>query len=370
MLADVSTRCSDLADMSDKQRYLVAMSGGVDSSVCAALLSEQCCELTGVMLKLHGKFTDNDASCGTARDILDASAVAEKLTIPFSVYNAQERFEREVIERFVASYERGETPNPCIECNRYMKFGALFEYADELGCECIVTGHYARAEYDEKYGRKVLKKAKDESKDQSYVLSSLTKEQLERVYFPLGYYTKSEIREIAENLGLPTAHKKESQDICFVPDGKYVDFIERYRNHSYESGNFIDSDGNILGRHRGIIRYTVGQHKKLGIITPEPMYVDKILPDTNEILLVRDSELYKSEVKIKNTSWSAIDEVSSEFSAYAKLRYRHKPAPCKVIPNGAGRATLIFDETQRAPAKGQSAVIYDGDTVLGCGIIE
>lgn len=345
------------------------MSGGVDSSVAAALLSQEGKQCYGVMLKLHGKFTDRLDGCGTAEDLLDAKAVAHKLNIPFSVCNCEERFEREVIERFVSSYELGETPNPCIECNKYMKFGALFEYADRIGCEYIATGHYARAEYDEKYNRKVLKKAVDQTKDQSYVLASLSCSQLERVHFPLGRYTKAQIRDIADKLGLAVSQKKESQDICFIPDGKYVNFIERYRSKKYDRGNFVDKNGNILGTHQGIIRYTVGQHKKLGIITPEPMYVDKIIPETNEILLVSDKELYKREVSIKDLVWSAIDTPPHEFCADVKLRYRHTPAPCTVKTENDRTATLNFDEPQRAPAKGQSAVIYDGDTVLGCGII-
>ena len=345
------------------------MSGGVDSSVAAALLSSEGKSCVGVMLKLHGKFTSEIDSCGTDVDMLDAQAVADKLNIPFSTCNCEERFELEVIERFVSSYERGETPNPCIECNKYMKFGALFEYADQNGCEYIVTGHYARVEYDEKYQRKVLKKAIDQTKDQSYVLASLTSKQLERVCFPLGSYTKAQIRDIAQKLCLPVSQKKESQDICFIPDGKYVNFIERYRDRAYERGNFIDKDGNVLGVHQGIIRYTVGQHKKLGIVTPEPLYVDKIIPETNEILLVTDNDLYKREVKIKNVVWSAVDCPPNEFYADVKLRYRHNAAHCCVKTKSDGSATLIFDEPQRAPAKGQSAVIYDSDTVLGCGII-
>ena len=182
-------------------------------------------------------------------------------------------------------------------------------------------------------------------------------------------YTKEQIRKIADSLGLITAHKKESQDICFIPDGNYVSFIERYTNKTYPTGNFIDSNGNVLGTHKGFVRYTVGQHKKLGIVTPEPMYVERIIPDTNEILLVCDSDLYKTEVKIKDTVWSAFEKPMREFRAHAKLRYRHKAAPCTVITTDDGHATLLFDEPQRAPAKGQSAVIYDGDILLGGGVI-
>lgn len=367
--AAASTKCSVLDDMTNNHKYLVAMSGGVDSSVAAAMLSEQGAECIGVMLKLHEKFTEDDASCGTNADERDARAVSERLGIEFQTYNSEDKFEKEVIRRFVDSYQRGITPNPCVECNRYMKFGALFEYADELGCDKIVTGHYARIEYSEKYGRKVLKKAVDESKDQSYVLYSLSAEQLEKICLPLGEFTKAEIREKAAAIGLSVSNKKESQDICFVPDGNYIGFIERYTKKAFEEGNFVDADGNILGRHKGIIRYTIGQHKKLGIVTPEPMYVDKIIPERNEILLVCDDALYKTEVKVAEVCWSAFDLPPEKFTAEAKLRYRHKAAPCEVQVNSDGTLILRFDEPQRAPAKGQSAVIYDGDILLGGGVI-
>ena len=351
------------------EKILVAMSGGVDSSTAALLIRERGYRCTGVMLKLHGKFTDDDESCGSAEDIKDAQNVADRLGMEFCLLDREDRFEREVISRFVSSYMAGETPNPCVECNRYMKFGALFEYAREHGCEYIVTGHYARVEYDPKYGRRVLKRAIDETKDQSYVLYSLTKDQLEHVIFPLGEYTKAEIRNIAEAHGLVNAKKKESQDICFVPDGKYVDFICRYTGKSFDEGNFVDSQNNVIGRHKGIVRYTVGQHKKLGIVTEVPLYVDRIEPESNTITLVTDGELYKNTVTLTNMTWSAIDVPKNEFRAEAKIRYRHKAAPCTVKTAEDGVVTLVFDEAQRAPAKGQAAVIYDGDTVLGGGVI-
>ncbi len=355
--------------MSSNLKYLVAMSGGVDSSVAASMHAERGAECVGVMLRLHSKYTNTDTSCTTDADERDAQAVAAKLGIQFHALDCEGKFEREIIERFVHAYESGITPNPCVECNRYIKFGSLLDYARELGCDMIVTGHYARIEYSEKYGRRVIKKAKDESKDQSYVLYSLSSSQLERISLPLGEYTKTEIRQKAASLGLSVSEKKESQDICFIPDGDYVGFIERYTGSEFEAGNFIDTSGNVIGRHKGIVRYTVGQHKKLGIVTPEPMYVDRILPESNEILLVSDSELYKREVKVAEVCWSAFDTPPEHFRAQSKLRYRHKAAPCDVFVNPDRSLTLIFDEPQRAPARGQAAVIYDGDILLGGGVI-
>ena len=354
--------------MRENKSAIVAMSGGVDSSVAAALAVELGYVCEGVMLKLHRDFSGEDVSCGAPADTEHARVVADTLGIPFSLLTCEDSFDKNVIERFVASYESGVTPNPCIECNRYMKFGHLFDYADEHGVDCIITGHYARTEYDEKYGRVVLKKAVDESKDQSYVLYSLPADKLARIILPLGSYKKSEVREKASALGFSNAEKKESQDICFIPDGDYVSFLERYRQKTFEGGSFVNASGDVLGSHKGIIRYTIGQHKKLGLVTPEPMYVSEIRPENNEILLVTEPELFKNEVKIENLVWSAFDTPQKEFRASAKLRYRHKAAPCTVKICGSG-ATLIFDEGQRAPARGQSAVIYDGDTVLGGGVI-
>jgi len=356
-------------DLTNK-KVLIALSGGVDSSVAAAIVMDMGFDPVAVMLKLHSAFDENDASCGTANDADDAHMIAGSLGMPFSVLCCEDSFDREVIQRFVSSYESGYTPNPCIECNRYMKFGKLFEHADEIGCEYVITGHYARTEYDEKYGRTVLKRAIDEQKDQSYVLYSLTSDKLKRVLFPLGSMHKSEVRELAAKLGFVNAEKKESQDICFIPDGDYVSFIERYRGKKFECGNFVDGSNNVLGTHKGIIRYTVGQHKKLGIVTPEPMYVSEIDPGSNEIKLVLDKDLYKHSVKVSSLVWSAFDAPPKEFRAYAKLRYRHKAAPCTVYVEDNGSVTLTFDEKQRAPARGQSAVIYDGDTVLGGGMIQ
>ncbi len=355
--------------MQSAGKAIVALSGGVDSSVAAAIAQRSGYECIGVMLKLHRAFSDSDGSCGTLADAEDAQRVAQALGMPFSLLSCEDMFEKNVIERFVASYESGCTPNPCVECNRYMKFGKLFEYADECGIDHIITGHYARCEYDEKYSRTVLKKAVDEAKDQSYVLYSLPADKIARIVLPLGGYQKSDVRSIAASLGLSNAAKKESQDICFIPDGDYISFIENYRGCKFESGSFILPDGTPIGKHRGIIRYTVGQHKKLGLVTPEPMYVSEIRAHSGEIVLVREPELFRRKVKVEALVWSAFDAPPREFRASAKLRYRHKAAPCTVKING-DEATLIFDDGQRAPARGQSAVIYDGDILLGGGVIK
>ncbi len=355
--------------MKEKKKAIVALSGGVDSSVAAALSVDMGFDSVGIMLKLHQNYGDCTKACGTDTDTEHARTVAKKLNIPFSLIGCEQRFEKEVIEPFVQAYENASTPNPCIECNKRMKFASLFEYADKNGIKFIITGHYARTEFDEKYGRIVLKKAIDETKDQSYVLYSLRSTELAKIKLPLGSYKKNEVRDIAMSLGFENADKKDSQDICFIPEGDYVSFIERYRQKPFVGGSFVNTAGEFLGSHKGIIRYTVGQHKKLGLVTPEPLYVGEIKPESNEIILVKETELYKKEVEITNLSWSAFDTPPNEFRAQAKLRYRHKAADCTVIASG-GLATLIFDEGQRAPARGQAAVIYDGDTVLGGGIIK
>ncbi len=355
--------------MGEINRAIIALSGGVDSSVAAALSKDAGYKCEGVMLKLHQEFCESHGTCGTLSDADDAKKVSEALGISFSLLCCEDSFDKNVIERFVSSYEAGCTPNPCIECNRYMKFGALFDYADKHGTEYIITGHYARCEYEKKYGRVVLKKAIDETKDQSYVLYSLPADKLARIILPIGQWQKSEVRHMAQALGFENAKKKESQDICFIPDGDYISFIEKRRGKCFECGNFITPEGEILGTHRGIVRYTVGQHKKLGLVTPEPLYVSEIRAQENEVVLVEECRLYKKEVYVGEMVWSAFDTPPDSFRACAKLRYRHKAAPCTVLLSEDG-VKLIFDEPQRAPARGQSAVIYDGDILLGGGVIK
>ncbi len=340
-----------------KGKALIAMSGGVDSSVAAYLMKKEGYECVGATMRL----LDN-----ADVQIHDAKTVAEKLGIPFYCFDLRRQFREAVIDEFVRSYEAGDTPNPCVVCNKRMKFGALAEEAVKLGCDKIVTGHYAKTELEN--GRYLLKKADAREKDQSYFLYSLSQDVLSRIVFPLGAYSKSQIREIAESIGLVTARKKDSQDICFVPDGDYVKVIEKYSDKGSVSGNFVDTNGNVLGRHGGIIRYTTGQRKGLGIALGRPMYVKCKNTETNEVVLCDDGELYGSTVTAEKLNWIAFEKPPENFKCYARIRYRHKEEPATVTVCGDG-ATVLFDRPQRAATKGQSVVFFDGEVCLGGGII-
>ncbi len=350
------------------KKALIAMSGGVDSSVAALLMQDKGYECIGVTMKLIGE--DISSSCCTDDDIADAARVCRKLNIPHSVFNFSDNFKQYVIESFVQAYENGCTPNPCIECNRHLKFNRLFKEAENFGCDLIVTGHYARAVFDEKSGRYLLKKALDDTKDQTYVLYSLTQEQLAKAYFPLGEIIKSEARKIASDNGFINADKKDSQDICFIKDGRYTEFIENYTQKSYPEGDFIDTEGNYLGKHKGIIRYTVGQRKKLGLVLPEPLYVVDVRPDTNTVVLGKEEKLFTCELTAHKINLISVPKIVGEMKVKAKIRYRQKEAPATVIQTAEDELKILFDEPQRAITRGQSVVIYDGDTVVGGGIIK
>ena len=357
-------------DMNEKA--LVAMSGGVDSSVAAYLVREAGYETTGVTMRLFDNETiglPTDKTCCSLSSIEDACSVANRLGIYFLVCDLREDFRREVIGRFIEAYENGRTPNPCIECNRYLKFDRMFEFGQEFGADRLATGHYAVIERDAGSGRYLLRKAADLSKDQSYVLYSLTQDQLARTLFPLGGMTKSEVRALAEELGLVTAHKSESQDICFVPDGDYASFIRNYTGRDYPPGDFVDREGTVLGTHKGIIRYTVGQRKGLGLALKKPMYVSEIDPAGNRVVLADNADLFTSELSAADFNWIACDVPSSDIRAHARIRYKHKEAPATVIPTGRDTVKVIFDEPQRAVTRGQSVVLYDGDVVIGGGTI-
>lgn len=340
-------------------KALIAMSGGVDSSVCAYLAKEAGYDCIGVTMKLCKKDMESD-------DAIDAAKVCKKLGIEHLVLDCTREFADIVIKDFTDSYENGATPNPCIVCNRFIKFGLLFDKAHSLGCDTLVTGHYARIER----GRGAyLCKAKDISKDQSYVLYPIERSRLENVYFPLGDYTKAEVRAIAEREGLVTARKSDSQDICFVPDGDYASVIRQYTGKEYPPGDFTDEAGNVLGEHRGIICYTPGQRKGLGIAFGKPVYVKDKDIATNRVILSDNEALFSRHLTARDFNLLA-DVGSGSLRAAAKVRYNQKEQPATVYFEEHGRVRIEFDEPQRAIARGQSVVVYDGDVVIGGGIIE
>lgn len=352
------------------ERIMTGMSGGVDSSVCAALLLKAGYEVAGVTLRLYDG-EDYDAgltkTCCSLSDAEDAKAVCVKLGIPHYVFNFKEAFRQSVIDNFIGEYISGRTPNPCIECNRKIKFEAMLDRAKTLGYDKIATGHYAVVKQS-KNGRYLLKKAADSSKDQTYVLYCLTQEQLSRTLFPLGGLTKSEVREIAAENGFINAKKPDSQDICFVPDGDYAAFIERQRGETARHGDFTDIDGRVLGEHKGIIRYTVGQRKGLGIALGKPRFVISKNAETDTVVLGDEEALFYKRVLVNRINFIPFDNLEGEMRVTAKLRYRHTEQPAVIYPTDGG-VIAEFDKPQRAPSPGQAAVFYDGDIVVGGGTI-
>lgn len=356
-----------------EERALIAMSGGVDSSAAAALMCDAGYECVGVMMKLFRNETvdiPQGHTCCSLDDAEDARSVADRLGMKFYVFNFTDDFAQQVIDRFVDAYENGATPNPCIDCNRYMKFARLYQRARELECDLIVTGHYARIVYDEQRGRWLLKKSKNVVKDQSYVLYFMNQEQLAHTRFPLGEYeSKEEVRALAEKYGFINARKHDSQDICFVQDGNYGNFIEQYTGKEYPHGEFVDTEGKVLGEHKGIIRYTIGQRKGLGLALPAPLYVGRKDMKENKVILCPETGLYSRELLAEKFNWIAYDNPTEPVRVTAKTRYHAKEAPATASVLWDGRVKLVFDEPQRAITVGQAVVLYEGEIVVGGGTI-
>ena len=368
-------------------KIAVAMSGGVDSSAAAALLKEQGHELVGFTMQLwnqrrHINVDENGdplpSRCCSLDDVYDARRVAGSLGVPFYVLNLEDDFERDVVEPFVQSYLNGETPIPCVACNSRLKFASLDRMAVSLGCEKVATGHYARVIYDEAADRYRLFRSTNHWKDQSYFLWELTQEQLSHAYFPLGEMQKEEVRDIARGANLYTAEKQESQEICFVPDGKYSEFIDRYLEHEGRAddapagGEIVNTAGEKLGTHTGIHRYTIGQRRGLGIAHEKPLYVVQIERARNQIIVGEEDELERTEFIAKGVNWIAYDPPSEPVRAKVKIRYRHDPATATIFALPDAHAGIVFDEPQRAITPGQATIFYDtdgGDEVIGGGWI-
>ncbi len=346
------------------------MSGGVDSSAAAALLSRDYIAVGATMrLYTNEDIGIDSRTCCSLDDVEDARSAANKLGMEFYVFNFGDRFRECVIDKFNDAYIRGLTPNPCIECNRCLKFDSLLRRAREIGCGYIATGHYVRRRFDEKTGKYLLLKGLDQSKDQSYVLYGMTQYQLEHTLFPVGELTKIQTREIAEQYGLVNAHKPESQDICFVPDGDYASFIERDTGRSFPEGDFVDMDGNVLGRHKGIIRYTIGQRKGLGIALGKPAYVVEKDVARNRVVLGNNEDLFTDTAAAENFNWISGQAPDAPIRVRARVRYNQKEQPAVLYPESGGRVRAVFDQPQRAVTPGQALVCYDGDIVLGGGEI-